>query len=89
MTEDTIVGMLKAVPGAFEAYLRTDYEVYRNKKDGGTQKVNIAVYDSGPSMRSSRYHVVATSDDGRTATGNPAESLEITMAIVHWGALDR
>jgi hypothetical protein len=84
-----ILDTLKSVLGAFEAHLRTEYIVYRHKRGGGVQEVRVEVLDAGPSMGPVRFHVSAKSDDGRTATGNPAESLEIALATVHWGDLDK
>lgn len=86
--EAEILEMLKKETGANEAYRRTEYMLYRDNKSGGVQEVRVEILDGGPAMGNARYHVKATSDDGRVATGNPDKSLETALAIVHWYDLD-
>lgn len=81
--------ILKTAAGAYEAYLRTEYIVYRKNREGVVQEVRIEVLDAGPAMAPIRFHVQAKADNGRTATGNPSESLEIALATLHWEELDR
>lgn len=88
MSSVEILDQLKAVTGAFEAYHRTEYVVYRDTASGGVQEIHIEVLDAGPSKPHIRYQVTATSDEGKKATGNPSESLEVALAIVHWHDLD-
>lgn len=71
---------------AFEGYSVSTIRLYRNRKDGSVQTVTVEVLDAGPDQQN-RFHVYAKSDDGKSATGNPADTLETALAIVHWGNL--
>ncbi len=84
----TSIAELKKVAGIFEAYHATSFKCYRNKKAGGVQEVLVEILDAG-SDNSQRYHCTATTDDGRSATGNPAPSIDVVLATLHWGDLDR
>jgi hypothetical protein len=80
----------KKFHGIFEVYHRTSFQGYRTAKNGESQKVEVDIFDAGPNVNSIlRYHCVATTEDGKRATGNAAESVDIALAIVHWGDLDR
>ena len=89
MPDADILERLKRASGAFEVYHRTEYTLYRERKGGGVQEVLVEILDAGPSKQHTRYHVHARSENGATATGNPAESIEVALAIVHWGNLDK
>ncbi|HLE63323.1 MAG TPA: hypothetical protein VI750_09295 [Pyrinomonadaceae bacterium] len=79
---------LKAKAGIFEIYHRSTFKCYRNKQHGGVQEVLIELLDAGPTQQY-RYSVVATSTDGKSASGNPGSSLEEAIAFVHWWDLDK
>lgn len=89
MTDHEMLELVKrSVPGTFEAYSVRRFVLYRNKENGESQEVEVEILDAGPDAGNVRYHVIAKADDGRTATGNPAKSLETALAIVHWSDLD-
>ena len=80
---------LKKVPDLHEVYHKETFECYRERRDGSTHKVTVEVFDAGPDAQpDSRYHAVATSEDGKHATGNPA-GLDVVFLIMHWGELDQ
>jgi hypothetical protein len=85
-----VINRLKELSGPrfFEIYEKTTFQCYREKKTGGVQRVTIDILDSG-SDGENRYHCVATGEDGSTASGNPASTIEIVLMTVHWGDLDR
>jgi hypothetical protein len=82
-----VINRLKAV-GFFEVYEKSTFQCYRKKKSGDVQTVTVEILDAGPGDQA-RYQCVATGDDGSTATGNPASTIEAVLATVHWGELDR
>ncbi len=84
-----LLARLKEVSGCFELYHVTEYQGYRHREDGTVQQVTIKILDAGAEERFSQYHVHAEANDGRRATGNAADSIETTLAIVHWGDLNR
>lgn len=82
------VAHLQKVAGFFEVYHVTTFTCFRERRDGGgTQEVTVSILDAGPSKPDLRYHVSAKSNDGKSATGNPAERLDVALALVHWGDL--
>jgi hypothetical protein len=54
------------------------------------QQVTIEIFDRGvdPKYHQIRFRCVATTDDGKTAAGKPAATLEEALIIVHWQELD-
>ena len=80
---------LKKVANFFEVYHTTSFSGYRNRKDGGVQKVLVEIQDAGPVAGEMRYSCVATSEDGRQASGNPGPSIDLVLGTVHWWDLDR
>ncbi len=85
-----VINRLKGLPGIgfFEVYEKSTFQCYRKKKSGDVQTVTVEILDAGPEDQA-RYHCVATGDDGSTATGNPASTIEVVLATLHWGDLDR
>jgi len=76
--------ILKESGNFFEIYHKTSFKGYRRNKQGETQEVEIDIfYGNG------EYHCVATTKDGKTATGNPASSLLEMIPLVHWDDLDK
>lgn len=75
--------------GFFEVYHKVSFQCYRKAKDGRVQEVLVEIHDSGPDHSPNRYHVVATSVDGRSASGNPGDSIDVALAFVHWWELDK
>lgn len=88
MSDAEILECLKRVAGISDAYLRREFTVFRETQDGDLQEVTVVVLDAGPSRKGARFHVFATTEDGGRASGNPAESLDSALAIVHWSDLD-
>ena len=66
-----------------EAWHRTDFTVYTT--DG--HKIAVTILDAGPTGSRNRYCVKATTEDGRMASGNAAESIDAALSIVHWGEI--
>jgi hypothetical protein len=88
MPESDVLKHLLGYGRFSEAYHVTTFECYRETKDGRNQRVEVRVLDAGPEAAKLRYSVYATSEDGKAATGNSAETVELAMALVHWGNLD-
>jgi hypothetical protein len=64
------------------------FKVSRTTKSGDTQKVQVQILDSADVNPGYRYNCVATTEDGITAMGNGADTIETAIAIVHWQDLD-
>ena len=89
MTPENIVEKLKQLEGVFEVYhVVSTFKLYRRTEDGESQEVTVEILDAGPTV-SERYFCRATSNDGRTATGNPQTSIEYAMMHTHWNDLDK
>jgi len=48
--------------------------------------VTVRIYDAGRNVPSPkvRYHAEAESDDGRSASGNPHDSIYGVLMTLHW-----
>ena len=90
MSASEIINALKGLSGVkfFEVYKKSTFKCHRNKKNGDVQTVTVDVFDGGAEAGENRYHCVATSDDGAEATGNPASTIEVVFATLHWNKLD-
>lgn len=91
MDYSEMINKLKELQGVgfFEVYHKTSFECYRERKSGGVQTVTVEVLDAGPNVHpDSRYHINAIGENGKKATGNPAESIDVLLATVHWWDLD-
>ncbi|MEJ7872261.1 MAG: hypothetical protein WKF67_08365 [Rubrobacteraceae bacterium] len=81
---------LTNLAGIFEVSEVHTFQCYRNRKDGSIQEVEVKIMDAGPDANAgTRYSVVATSEDGKAASGNSPESVQTALAILHWYDLDR
>ncbi len=61
----------------------------RDRADGKVQEVTIQIFDRGPTAGSFRYHCEATTDDGKMASGNLVESIELALQTMStWPNLD-
>lgn len=91
MKPDEIRTFLKDHVQAFDIYHVVErFEFMRHRPTGGDyQKVTLEVFDMGPEKESIRYSCRAISEEGREAHGNPAESIDVALSIVHWDDLDR
>ncbi len=83
-----LLGRVKSAAGLFEAYEVRTVTGYRNAKDGGVQEVTIQILDAGPDFGGHRHQVIATDEQGRSAAGNPMDSIGDALAVVHWSNLD-
>ena len=89
MTPENIIEKLKELDGVSEVYhIVSTFKLYRTTKKGGTQKVTVEILDAGANV-SERYHCWVTSDDGKTATGNPQSSIGYALMTTHWDDLDK
>jgi hypothetical protein len=86
MLDQDALALLKNAAGAFEIYEKHSVRLYRRTKDGSDQRVDVEITDAGAGM-ANRYSVRAESEDGRIASGNPAATLQASLAVVHWGVL--
>lgn len=89
MNIEKVIGELKKHANIFEVHQKTTFECFRTDKNGNTQKVEVDIFDAGPDNLSTRYHCKARSEDGKTATGNPASSIDIVLTSLHWYDLDK
>jgi len=80
---------IRKFAGFFEVYHRTSFQCYRNAKSGAVQEVTVEIFDAGPDHSPNRYHVVATAADGKAASGNPGDSVNVALAFVHWWEFDK
>ena len=87
MEAHVVVALLKHVPRLFEAAHVTTFKCYRKSADGRTQEVTVEILDRGLGD-SPRYSCVARSDDGKTASGNSADRIDVVLHTLHWGDLD-
>jgi len=66
------------------------FRCYRQKKNGGTQAVTVEIKDAGYHLGPDlRYSVLAVSDEGTRAVGNPADTIQHALVLTHWNELDR
>lgn len=73
-----------------EAYRIETVIVLRTDSDGATRYVTVQIWDRGPAAPTNlRYTVVARDEEGREATGNPADELRTALTTVHWNDLDK
>ena len=66
-----------------EAWHRTDFTVYTS----GGYEIAVTILDAGPEGSKNRYLVTASTEDGRKASGNAADSISTALMIVHWGEI--
>ena len=83
MPDTAFLAKLKEATGAAEAYQVWTFRLYRRTQEGRPQNVNVTVLDAGPEAPN-RYSIHAEAEDGRSASGNPDESLDAALAAVHW-----
>ena len=89
MNEAYVMKRLKKEAGFFEIYHKTSFWGYRRNAKGEVQEVSVDILDMGSEAGDARYSCVAKTDDGKTATGNPASSIDVAISIVHWYDLDK
>lgn len=86
-----LIPELKSRVGLTEAYHVTTFKGYRKSgpQVGDIQEVTVEIWDAGPERRASRYMILAVSEGGKVASGNPVDSIETALALVHWADLDK
>ena len=87
--EADVMKQLKKYARFFEIYHKTSFCGYRRKANGEEQEVSVDIRDRGSEAGNSRYSCVATTNDGKMATGNSASSIEEAISFVHWWELDK
>ena len=88
MNTELVLSELKKYANIFEIYQKFTFEGYHNNKSGDPQKIEIEILDAGPESPEIRYHCTAKTADGKTATGNPASTMNVALHNVHWNELD-
>ena len=62
---------------------RTEFMAY-----AAGREIAITIFDGGGHRDPlNRYYVRATAEDGREASGNPADTVETALQIVHWNEI--
>jgi hypothetical protein len=89
MNEEDVMKQLKKEARFFEIYHKTSFLGYRKNAKGEDQEVAVDILDMGSGTGDSRYSCIATTKDGKMATGNPASSIDVAISIVHWYDLDK
>ena len=84
-----LISVLKAAGGFLEVHHKTSFQCYRKTKNDKNQEVLVDILDAGPNAGAHRYSCVATREDGKSTTGNPAPSLHDALSTIQWEALDR
>lgn len=68
------------------------FKCERPFKGGGSKSVVVEILDCGPDLPErlvhNRYIVTAYDEDGRYATGNGGDTIEVAIATTHWHKLD-
>lgn len=75
--------------GMREAYVEYRFYCYRDIPNRGTEQVTVSLLDGGPNAGGSRYHVIAESESGRRAGGNPHDDPIVALSLVHWWDLEK
>jgi hypothetical protein len=89
MEINAVIAHLNKMTKHFEAAHVTTFKCYRETADGGPKGITVEIRDSGPEMEGARYSCVARSnDDGKAASGNPHDRVEVALSSVHWWDLD-
>jgi hypothetical protein len=87
MEPHVVIAYLNNLPHLFEAAHVTTFKCYREASDGHTQEVTVEILDRGLGDVP-RYSCVARSDDGKAASGNSADSVDVVLSTLHWWDLD-
>lgn len=84
-----VFGLLKRHAAFEETYLVTTFTGFRELKEDGSYKlVTAQILDAGAGAEHPRYQISVQDEDGRTAHGEPADTLEELIGNVHWHHLD-
>ena len=88
MEINAVIAYLNKLPRLSEAAHVTTFKCYRKTADERMQEVTVEIHDAVPEVEGARYSCVARSDDGKAASGNPADRVEVVLSSVHWSDLD-
>jgi hypothetical protein len=88
METDAVIAHLNKLPRPSEAAHVTTFKCYRETADKGPKEVTVEIHDAGPGVEGARYSCVARSADGRAASGNPHDRVDVVLSSVHWSDLD-
>ena len=84
--DDTITKIASGL--GFNASHVTTFSSSRNTLSA-QRRVTIEVHDGGSTADPRfRYYCIARADNGKGTSGNPAASVEVALAMVHWHKLD-
>jgi hypothetical protein len=88
-SEDALaLKVLSKIVDGHPSYLIRTYEAHRVSKDGTDHMITVKVTDRGPEEEYDRYDCEAFSDNGKSASGNSARTIDEALAVVHWYELD-
>jgi hypothetical protein len=88
MTYDSdAINALYGTAGIVEIHQRTTFKCYQRLKDGGVREIEVCIFDRGPLHELTRYSAEAKTLSGKSATGNPARTIEEALDNVHWSTL--
>ena len=88
METNAVIARLNKLPRLSEAAHVTTFNCLRETADGGQQEVTVEIHDAGPGVEGTRYRCVARSADGKAASGNPHDRVNVVLSSVHWSDLD-
>jgi hypothetical protein len=86
MNTPEIIEQLKKAGSFVEVHRLYHFRCHR--ESAGTHTVDVEITDMGESNPNARYSVIATQDDGKTASGNSGRTIQEALAMVHWFNLD-
>lgn len=91
MEPEKIAQKLRDSGGMAEVWHEVErFDCYRETGRGGARKVTVRVIKQvGHKDGHTRYMIDATSEDGKRATGNAQETIDLAIQLTHWGELDR
>ena len=85
MNPTEMIAELMTVGDFFKVHHKTSFRCWRNEG----QEVLVEIEDAGPSKPDVRYSCVATTEDGKMATGNLGPTIEGVLVSLHWYELDK
>jgi hypothetical protein len=83
-----LMDRIKRVGKIRELYEVRTFKGYRDRPDGETKSVTVEVWDTGANASARRWHIHATDEDDRVATGSPDASLDVAISTTRWEKLD-
>jgi hypothetical protein len=84
-----VLRFLNQQAGFEETYQVTVFTGFRPlEEDGSIKLVTVQILDAGENADHPRFQVSVQDEDGRTAHGEPADTLDEVLANVHWFHLD-